>query len=192
MTLRKKSSGECWGIWIQNTKPGMSLAVQWFRLHLPIPGVRVQSLVRKLRSHMPKNQNIKNRSNIVTNFIKTLRSKSKQTPNQNSHSSSQSLSPISSLPVSLQVYTGLPSACEGTSLWVTMTRWSGEHPHLDPVRVPDQGYQHVSIFQSGNGTFGLRKRFLNKGFSENPSCPMEKWTPKLAAHYNCLEDILVF
>ena len=150
MMLRKKSPGECWGIWIQNTKPGTSLAVQWFRFHLPIPGVRVQSLVRKLRSHMPKNQNIKNRSNIVVNFIKTLRSTWKQTPNQNSHFSSQSLSPISSLPVSLQIYTGLPSACEGISLWVrgwpsgqqgvTMTRWSVEHPHLDLFRVPNQGY----------------------------------------------------
>ena len=148
MMLRKNLSGECWGIWIQNTKPGMSLAVQWFRLHFPIPGVWVQSLVRKLRSHIPKNQNIKNRSNTV--FIKTLRSTSKQTPNHKSHSSSQSLSPISSLPVSLQIYTGLPSACEGTSLWVRswpsdqqgvrMTHWSDEHPHLDPVRVPNQGY----------------------------------------------------
>ena len=148
MMLRKNLSGECWGIWIQNTKPGMSLAVQWSRLHFPIPGVWVQSLVRKLRSHMPKHQNIKNRSNTV--FIKTLGSTSKQTPNQNSHSSSQSLSRLLSLPVSLQIYTGLPSAREGTSLWVKgwpsgqqgvrMTRWSDEHPPLDPVRVPNQGY----------------------------------------------------
>ena len=40
-----------------------SLVVQWLRLHLPIQGVRVWSLVRELRSHMPrghkKNQNIK-------------------------------------------------------------------------------------------------------------------------------------
>ena len=31
---------------------GTSLAVQWLRLHLPMQGVRVQSLVRELRSHM--------------------------------------------------------------------------------------------------------------------------------------------
>ena len=39
-------------------------------------GVWVQSLVGELRSHMPqglKNQNIRNRSNIVTNLIKRLK-----------------------------------------------------------------------------------------------------------------------
>jgi len=35
---------------------GTSLAVQWLRLHLPMQGVWVQSLVRELRSHMPEKQ----------------------------------------------------------------------------------------------------------------------------------------
>ena len=30
---------------------GTSLVIQWFRFHLPVQGVKVQSLVRKLRSH---------------------------------------------------------------------------------------------------------------------------------------------
>ena len=39
-----------------------SLVVQWLRLRLPVQGVKVRSLVREIRSHMPqeqKNQNIK-------------------------------------------------------------------------------------------------------------------------------------
>ena len=36
-------------------------------------GVRVQSLVRELRSYMPCGQKNQNRSNIVTNSIKTLK-----------------------------------------------------------------------------------------------------------------------
>ena len=54
---------------------GTSLAVQWLRLCLAMQGVRVQSLVGELRSHMPCGQNTKtwNRSNIVTNSIKTLK-----------------------------------------------------------------------------------------------------------------------
>ena len=52
-----------------------SLVVQWLRLHLPVQGVQVQSLVGELRSHMPQGQKTKtsNRSNIVTNPIKTLK-----------------------------------------------------------------------------------------------------------------------
>ena len=52
-----------------------SLVVQWFRLHLPVQGEQVQSLVGELRSHMPQGQKTKtqNRSNIVTNLIKTLK-----------------------------------------------------------------------------------------------------------------------
>ena len=49
--------------------------VQWLRLLLPMQDVWVQSLVGKLRSHMTldqKNQNIKKRSNVVTNSIKAL------------------------------------------------------------------------------------------------------------------------
>ena len=56
-------------------KIGTSLVVQWLRLLLPMQDVWVQSLVGKLRSHMTldqKNQNIKKRSNVVTNSIKAL------------------------------------------------------------------------------------------------------------------------
>ena len=52
-----------------------SLVVQWLRLHLPVQGGQVQSLVGELRSHIPQGQKTKtsNRSNIVTNPIKTLK-----------------------------------------------------------------------------------------------------------------------
>ena len=49
--------------------------VQWLRLHLPMRGVWVRSLVRELRSHIPcgqKNQKHKT-SNTVTNSIKILK-----------------------------------------------------------------------------------------------------------------------
>ena len=36
-----------------------SLAVQWLRLHFPMQGVRIQSLVGELRSHMPHGQKTK-------------------------------------------------------------------------------------------------------------------------------------
>ena len=55
---------------------GTSLIVQWLRLLLPMHRMPVWSLVRELKSHMPcgqKNQNIKNRSKIVTKSIKTLK-----------------------------------------------------------------------------------------------------------------------
>ena len=51
-----------------------SLVIHWLRLHLPMQGVRVQSLVGELRSYKTqgqKSQNINNRSNIVTTSIKT-------------------------------------------------------------------------------------------------------------------------
>ena len=57
-SLRGSKSGE----------PRTSLAVQWLRLRLPVQGVRVPSLVGKLRSHMPrghKNQNIKKTEAIL-------------------------------------------------------------------------------------------------------------------------------
>ena len=56
-----------WKVYFKEESVGTSLVVQWFRLCLPMQGVRVQSLVRGLRSHMlaAKTQNIKNRSNIV-------------------------------------------------------------------------------------------------------------------------------
>ena len=53
-----------------------SLVFQWLRLHLPIQGLRVQSLMGALRSHMPWGQETKhktNRSNILTNSMKTFK-----------------------------------------------------------------------------------------------------------------------
>ena len=38
---------------------GTSLVVQWLRLRLPKHGVWVQSLVKELRSHMPRGQKTK-------------------------------------------------------------------------------------------------------------------------------------
>ena len=42
-----------------NSPPGTSLVVQWLRLHFPIQGVQVQSLVGELRSHKPLGQKAK-------------------------------------------------------------------------------------------------------------------------------------
>ena len=41
----------------------------WLRFHLPMEGVKVQSLIREPRTHMPHGQKTKtqNRSNIATN-----------------------------------------------------------------------------------------------------------------------------
>ena len=39
------------GTSIKNKTFGTSLAVQWLRLHLPMQGVPIRSLVRELRSH---------------------------------------------------------------------------------------------------------------------------------------------
>ena len=50
--------------------------VQWLRLRLPMQGVWIQSLLwGELRSHMfvAKKPKHKNRNNIVTNSIKTLK-----------------------------------------------------------------------------------------------------------------------
>ena len=38
----------------QDITPGTSLVVQWLRIRLPMQGMRVRSLVRELRSHMPR------------------------------------------------------------------------------------------------------------------------------------------
>ena len=38
---------------------GTSLVVQWLRLHLPVQGVQVQSLVMELGSHLPHGQKTK-------------------------------------------------------------------------------------------------------------------------------------
>ena len=35
---------------------GISLVVQWLRICLPVQGMRVRSLVRELKSHMPRNE----------------------------------------------------------------------------------------------------------------------------------------
>ena len=58
-----------------NSIVGVSLVVQWFRPCLPAQWVWAPSLVRELRSPMPPGQKVKssNRSNNVTNYIKTLK-----------------------------------------------------------------------------------------------------------------------
>ena len=60
---------------LKNEPQRTSLVVQWLRLPFPMQEVWVQSLVRELRSNMPQSQKPKtsNRSNIVTNSIKTLK-----------------------------------------------------------------------------------------------------------------------
>ena len=52
------------------------LVIQGLGLCLPTQGAQVQSLVGELSSHMPhgpKNQNMNNRCNIVTNSMKTFK-----------------------------------------------------------------------------------------------------------------------
>ena len=55
-------------------EPGTSLTAQWLRFRLPKQGLRLRSLAREIRSHKPLRQKVRtlNRSNIVTNSIKTL------------------------------------------------------------------------------------------------------------------------
>ena len=50
------------------------LVIQWLRLCIPAQGVQVESLVGELTFHMPRGQKSKiyNRSNIVTNSVKTF------------------------------------------------------------------------------------------------------------------------
>ena len=50
--------------WIKPTL-GTSLASQWLRLHLPVQGVQVGSLVGELRSHMPHGQKTKTQKSEV-------------------------------------------------------------------------------------------------------------------------------
>ena len=56
---------------------GTSLVIWRLRLHPPMKGVQVLSLVRKLKSHMPHDQNIKKKKkktrNIVKNSIEALK-----------------------------------------------------------------------------------------------------------------------
>ena len=60
---------------VEKEVTGTSLVVQWLGLRLPLQEVQVRSLVGELGSHMPRGQknNIKNRSNIVTSSVKTLK-----------------------------------------------------------------------------------------------------------------------
>ena len=53
-------------------KIGTSLVVQWLRIHLPMHGVCVQSLVRELSSHMPCYQKIK-QTQYCNKFNKDLK-----------------------------------------------------------------------------------------------------------------------
>ena len=46
--------------------------VPWLRLHLPMQGVRVQSLVGMLRSHMPRGQKAKYKTSIVVTLESPL------------------------------------------------------------------------------------------------------------------------
>ena len=61
----------------QNKKPrtGTSLVIQWLRLHLPMQGMWVGSLVRELRSHMPWGQNLNiEQKPYCKTLVKTLSS----------------------------------------------------------------------------------------------------------------------
>ena len=49
---------------------GTSLAVQWLRRRLPMQGVRVRSLVRELRSHIPCGQKIQNIKHCNKLYVK--------------------------------------------------------------------------------------------------------------------------
>ena len=63
---------------IETLSTGASLVVQWLRLHLPLQGVQVQSLVRELRSHMPcENENI-NQNQYCNKFNKDFKGKKKR------------------------------------------------------------------------------------------------------------------
>ena len=60
-------------LYIEKVSGGTFMVVQRLTLHFPMQGIRVQSLVRELRSHMPCSQKTKNRSNFGPNSIKTLK-----------------------------------------------------------------------------------------------------------------------
>ena len=45
---------------VKTNATGTPLVVQWLRLHFPVQGVHVRSLMGKLRSHMPGGQNNQN------------------------------------------------------------------------------------------------------------------------------------
>ena len=48
---------------------GTSPVVQWLRIHLPIQGAWVQSLVGELRSHMPRSTAKKKKRNTILDFL---------------------------------------------------------------------------------------------------------------------------
>ena len=60
---------------VKKASDGTSLTSQCLRVHLPMQGVHVHSLIRELRSHMPQcpKKLKKQRSNIVKNLVKTLK-----------------------------------------------------------------------------------------------------------------------
>ena len=65
---------------IRVNEAGISQAVQWLRLHLPMQEVWLQSLIEEVISHLPHHQKAKTlkkkereRNNILTNSIKTLK-----------------------------------------------------------------------------------------------------------------------
>ena len=74
MHTKSELSGNAHQVRTLKTTLGTSLVVQELRLHLPLQGMHVQSLVRELGSHMACGQKTKteNRSNVVTNPINTL------------------------------------------------------------------------------------------------------------------------
>ena len=49
-------------VFVKSDQTGTSLVVQWLRLCLPVQGVQVRSLVRKLRSHMPLSEKKNNKT----------------------------------------------------------------------------------------------------------------------------------
>ena len=57
----------------KTVSPRTSLVVQWLGLGLQMQEMRIQSVVRALRSHMPRGQKTSNRSNIATDSIKIFK-----------------------------------------------------------------------------------------------------------------------
>ena len=57
----------------KTVSPRTSLMVQWLGLGLQMQGMRIQSMVRVLRSHMPQGQKTSNRNNIATDSIKIFK-----------------------------------------------------------------------------------------------------------------------
>ena len=57
----------------KTVSPRTSLVVQWLGLGLQMQEMRIQSVVRALRSHIPRGQKTSNRSNIATDSIKIFK-----------------------------------------------------------------------------------------------------------------------